>query len=170
MCLWLFWGGFSPSGSFLRYSQIKLQFKPQYVLWLFTFSSLSSCQFLCYSLVLFSTIGLKVQWELTKPLFMLIHDFFGPAPILVHWFRSWSRATTTPTIVIETKLSPPEYLEKFPRCCCQAYFVMLTDNSLLQMCAEIPWHMTQSSLFDPYYNFIMLSTAVFLHLLESVTG
>lgn len=56
-------------------------------------------------------IGLKVQWELTKPLFMLIHDFFGPEPILVRWFRAWSKDTSTPTIVFETKLSPPEYAE-----------------------------------------------------------
>lgn len=106
MCLWLFVGFFfSPSGAFLCLSQIKLQFKHQMCRDCSPLS-LSSRQFLYAPLVLFSTtsegpVGIKQTILHVNPQLLF----------LVHWFSSWSRATSTPTIVFETKLSPPEYSE-----------------------------------------------------------
>lgn len=142
------------SGMFLCLSQIKLRFKH-----LSCGSSplpLPSCPFWFFSAV-FHDRSEGPVWKMfsccmwTEPLFILIYDFCSPALILVDRLGTWSRATSTPTIVFQPKVSPLEYSKSFSYHSCQVlgarsfeklrYFVTLSDNSLLQMCAgNTPTH------------------------------
>lgn len=139
--------------------------------------SLSSCQFLHFSLVLFSMISLKVQWELTKLLFMLIHDFFGSAPILVHWFRPWLWATSTPTNFLVQKSSlaivanswKPFSVKRLSTLSCWQIIVCqdvcrstLTHDPVFTVWNSLacPYGVFMYYTLCPLLQFIMLSTAV----------